>query len=78
MIGWMPAPLNRMLNALLCSSTAGPSARKTEEPYIGSGGRPIFGSHLYGQIREEDRKRNLALLAEEAEAARKIRDLPNS
>lgn len=77
MNGWMSAPLKRMLNALLRSSTANPSASKPEAPYIGSGGRPIVGSHLYDEIREEDRKRNLARLAEEAEVARKIRDLPN-
>lgn len=77
MIDWMPDALKRLLDTLLRSSAPTSSAKKPAEPYVGSGGL-VFGSDLYNQVREEDRKRNLAQLAEDAEAARKLRDLPNS
>lgn len=76
MIGWLPAPLLRFLNALLRSSDSSSPAQKPQQHYI-TGGRPVFGSDLYNEVMEEDRRRKLAKLAEEAEAARKSWEYPN-
>lgn len=81
MIDWMPDALKRMLTSLLHSSEPTPSKPQTEEPFVGNG-RPIFGSDLYAQVTdqtmEDERKWRFAQLAADAEAARKLRDLPNN
>jgi len=63
MIGWMPKNLKQALASLLQTSSNSPS--KVAE---------IYGSDMYSLVVEEDKKRRLA---EDAEAVRKQRNLPN-
>lgn len=71
----MPEPLKRALRRLWQSSAdAAPKRQAKPEIHLIENGRPISGSELYHQIVEDEKKKRLA---EEAVAARKLRDMPN-